>query len=80
MCEQEDYKEDDLNCWTGDSVGDYRQTVMSVGVDAQRYNPEVPLSTNAYNKATKVTELVDKLIKLRQTVANAVSIFGWIEF
>lgn len=46
---------------------------MSIGVDAQRYNPEVPLETHSYVKANKLNELVDKLIKLRHTVSNAVS-------
>lgn len=47
---------------------------MANGVDAQRYNPEVPLEPNAYAKTNKLNELVDKLIKLRHTVTNAVSI------
>lgn len=47
---------------------------MANGVDAQRYNPEVPLESNAYAKTNKLNELVDKLIKLRHTVTNAVSI------
>lgn len=46
---------------------------MANGVDAQRYNPEVPLEQNAYAKTHKLNELVDKLIKLRHTVTNAVS-------
>lgn len=48
---------------------------MANGVDAQRYNPEVPLEQNAYAKTNKLNELVDKLIKLRHTVTNAVSIY-----
>lgn len=47
---------------------------MANGVDAQRYNPEVPLEPNAYAKTNKLNELVDKLIKLRHTVTSAVSI------
>lgn len=47
---------------------------MANGVDAQRYNPEVPLEQqDAYAKTNKFNELVDKLIKLRHTITNAVS-------
>lgn len=74
VCEDEEYKRDDRHCWTGVRIGEYTQTVMSTGVDTQRYNPEVPLETHAYTKPNKLNELVDKLIKLRHTVANAVSI------
>lgn len=46
---------------------------MSTGVDAQRYNPEVPLDAQSFTRTNKLNELVDKLIKLRHTIANAVS-------
>lgn len=74
VCEDEEQKQDDRHCWTGDRISDYTQTVLANGVDAQRYNPEVPLEQNAYAKTNKLNELVDKLIKLRHTVTNAVSI------
>lgn len=73
VCEDEEYKRDDRHCWTGDRIGEYTQTVMSTGVDAQHYNPEVPLEKHSFDKSTKLNELVDKLIKLRHTVTNAVS-------
>ncbi|KAG4067470.1 hypothetical protein HA402_003294 [Bradysia odoriphaga] len=73
VCEDEELKQDDRHCWTGDRIGDYTQTVMANGVDAQRYNPEVPLEQNAYAKTNKLNELVDKLIKLRHTVTNAMT-------
>lgn len=85
VCEDEEFKRDDRHCWNGDRVSEYTQTVMSTGVDAQRYNPEVPLEApTTYTKPNKLNELVDKLIKLRHTVANAVSIlvfslvFNWV--
>lgn len=49
----------------GQRVGDYTQTVMQNG--PQRYNPEVPHETQAYTKE-KLSELVDRLIKLRHTI------------
>ncbi|KAJ6642631.1 Division abnormally delayed protein [Pseudolycoriella hygida] len=73
VCEDEDLKEDDRHCWTGDRISDYTQTVMANGVDAQRYNPEVPLEQNAYAKTNKLNELVDKLIRLRLTITNAIT-------
>lgn len=78
VCEDDDYSRSDKQCWTGDRIGEYKQTVMSIGVDAQRYNPEVPLEGHSYVKANKLNELVDKLIKLRHTVSNAVSIFWFL--
>lgn len=73
-CAGPEYKSDDRHCWTGEKIGEYTQKVMSTGVDAQRYNPEVPSNdASAYSRSTKSSELVDKLIKLRHTIANAVS-------
>lgn len=74
-CAGPDYKRDDRHCWTGERIGEYTQKVMSTGVDAQRYNPEVPsLDVHSYTRSTKLSELVDKLIKLRHTIASAVSL------
>lgn len=73
-CAGPEYKPDDRHCWTGDKIGEYTQKVMSTGVDAQRYNPEVPsLDVNSFSRTSKLSELVDKLIKLRHTIASAVS-------
>lgn len=73
VCEEdEEFKRDNRHCWTGDRIGDYTHSAMPIGVDAQRYNPEVPLEGNDF-KTNKLNEFVDVLIKLRHTIANAVS-------
>lgn len=46
--------------------------MMTTGIDTQRYNPEVPLEISL--QPTKFNELVDKLLKIRKNVANAVFI------
>lgn len=74
-CAGAEYKNDDHHCWTGEKIGQYTQKVMSTGADAQRYNPEVPsLDVNSFTRSNKLSELVDKLIKLRHTIASAVCI------
>lgn len=72
ICEDEEYEREDKGCWTGDRIGEYTHGVIATGANSQKYNPEVPLE-NPYRANTKINELVDKLINLRQTVANAVS-------
>lgn len=74
MCNNSDeYKTDDRNCWTGNRISDYTNGIMSTGVDAQRYNPEVPLESHTYSH-TKLDDIVDKLIKLKQMITTAVRI------
>uniref|UniRef100_A0A1B0CPY5 Uncharacterized protein n=3 Tax=Lutzomyia longipalpis TaxID=7200 RepID=A0A1B0CPY5_LUTLO len=72
ICEDEEYEREDKGCWTGEKIGEYTHGVMPTGANSQKYNPEVPLE-NPYRANTKINELVDKLINLRQTVANAIS-------
>ncbi|XP_059620162.1 division abnormally delayed protein [Phlebotomus argentipes] len=72
ICDDEEYEREDKGCWTGDRIGEYSHGVMPTGANSQKYNPEVPLE-NPYRANTKINELVDKLINLRQTVANAIS-------
>lgn len=71
MCEDEDIQRNDHQCWTGERIGDYTQIMMTTGIDTQRYNPEVPLEMSL--QPTKFNELVDKLLKIRKNVANAVN-------
>uniref|UniRef100_A0A6B2EAU6 Putative heparin sulfate cell surface proteoglycan n=1 Tax=Phlebotomus kandelakii TaxID=1109342 RepID=A0A6B2EAU6_9DIPT len=72
ICEDEEYEREDKGCWTGERIGEYSHGVMPSGANSQKYNPEVPLE-NLYGANAKINELVDKLINLRQTVANAIS-------
>lgn len=71
VCEDEDIQRSDRHCWTGDRIGDYTQVAMTSGVDAQKYNPEVPLVQHSYAQSTKLNELVDKLIKIRSSIGSA---------
>lgn len=41
---------------------------MATGADTQRYNPEVPLEADQFGRSTRLNELADKLIKLRNTI------------
>lgn len=68
MCEEHEFERTDRSCWTGQRVGDYTQTIMSPGVDTQRYNPEVPQDSQTYSKSANLNELVDRLIKLRHVI------------
>lgn len=71
ICEDEEYQRNDQHCWNGERIGGYTQNIMPMGVDTQRYNPEVPLTQDTYSQSTKLSELVDKLIKLRSTIVSA---------
>lgn len=44
---------------------------MTAATASQRYNPEVPWDSQSQN--TQLNELVDKLIKIRQSIGAAVS-------
>ena len=49
---------------------------MATGAATQRYNPEVPYEPqHNHPRATVLNELRDKLINLRQNVANAVCFY-----
>lgn len=68
MCEEDEFERTDRSCWNGQRVGDYTQTIMSTGVDTQRYNPEVPHDSQTYTRSANLNELVDRLIKLRHVI------------
>lgn len=71
LCEEGEYQRSEQHCWTGDSIGDYTNEVLPIGMDSQRYNPEIPLTTQpAYSEAARVNTLVDRLIKLRSMIVN----------
>lgn len=61
----------DIQCWTGDQVGDYSYTLLMPG-GAQKYNPEVPLSKNYSPDSTIIHELVDRLLKISFNLRNNV--------
>lgn len=81
-CEDNDFQQDDKSCWTGDRVGEYSNTVMPTGMSAQKYNPEVPYSSDEFRTNFEVNELADKLTNLKQSISIAVSQLAvwWIGF
>uniref|UniRef100_U5ESP5 Putative heparin sulfate cell surface proteoglycan n=1 Tax=Corethrella appendiculata TaxID=1370023 RepID=U5ESP5_9DIPT len=66
LCEDEDYQHTDKDCWTGDHMGDYTQSIIQI--NSQKYNPEVPFTTMDYPRDSKLHMLIDKLISLRNMV------------
>lgn len=73
LCEDEEFRKDDRNCWTGSHIGEYTQSILATSISAQKYNPEVPYEPSNTLRVTKLTELSDKLIELQRQVANAYS-------
>ncbi|KAH8258753.1 hypothetical protein KR038_007716, partial [Drosophila bunnanda] len=65
----EHHSREDHSCWTGDRFGEYNQLLIGPGINAQRYNPEVPFNSMA--QGNQLNELVDKLIKIRQSIGAA---------
>lgn len=72
LCDDDEYKKDDKNCWTGDHVGEYSQSVLPTSVSSQKYNPEVPFET-INDRPSELNQLSDKLVELKRTVTNSVS-------
>lgn len=70
--DHEEFQQDDKDCWMGDRIGQYTQTVMEPGMTTQKYNPEVPYEGEGFRVNTQVNELVDKLISNRQKMSNVV--------
>lgn len=75
-CEYSDFQQDDKQCWTGDRIGEYSNTVMPTGLSSQKYNPEVPYNADEFRSKFEVNELGDKLTNLKQSISIAVSPIG----
>jgi dally-like protein len=62
LCQDENFAEPrDQRCWNGERIAEYTKTVVDVGLDMQKYNPEVKPMTNLQNVDPRVADLVDKL-------------------
>uniref|UniRef100_A0A182NJJ5 Uncharacterized protein n=1 Tax=Anopheles dirus TaxID=7168 RepID=A0A182NJJ5_9DIPT len=70
LCEDEDYHPTDEDCWTGSSLSDYTQQVVTTIGD--RYNPEVVYNASA-TVSPHMQTLVDRLINLKTAVNKAYS-------
>ncbi|XP_053677103.1 division abnormally delayed protein [Anopheles nili] len=68
LCEDEDYHPTDEDCWTGSSLSDYTQQVVTTIGD--RYNPEVMYNATA-TVSPHMQTLVDRLINLKTAVNKA---------
>ncbi|XP_049822519.1 division abnormally delayed protein [Aethina tumida] len=74
LCEDSSFAETkDTNCWNGEKISDYTKVVADVGLNTQRYNPEVKPSSSAYSVDPRVAELADKL---RHVHKSAVASLG----
>ncbi|XP_053688713.1 division abnormally delayed protein [Sabethes cyaneus] len=73
LCDDEDYHNNDEDCWTGTHYGDYTHEIVST--TSQKYNPEVPYSsaTEQLPKDIRLQMLIDKLINLKNAATKAVS-------
>lgn len=68
LCENEDYHPTDEDCWTGNSLSDYTQQIVTEIGD--RYNPEVRYNASA-TVSPHMQTLVDRLINLKTAVNKA---------
>ncbi|CAH1999991.1 unnamed protein product, partial [Acanthoscelides obtectus] len=60
LCKDETFAEQkDTKCWNGERIAEYTKTVVDVGLDSQKYNPEVKVSVQGVDP--RVADLVDKL-------------------
>lgn len=73
LCEEDAYKRQNLNCWIGNHLGEYRQEIIDF--DQQKYNPAVqqPVSTVTDFQTGPLHMISDKLIQLRYAVLKPVS-------
>lgn len=70
LCDNEDYHPTDEDCWTGSSLSDYTQQIVTEIGD--RYNPEVRYNASA-TVSPHMQTLVDRLINLKTAVNKASS-------
>ncbi|XP_058119639.1 division abnormally delayed protein [Anopheles coustani] len=68
LCDNEDYHPTDEDCWTGSSLSDYTQQIVTEIGD--RYNPEVRYNASA-TVSPHMQTLVDRLINLKTAVNKA---------
>lgn len=72
LCEEDEFKRNDSDCWIGTHIGTYHQAVIEF--DQQKYNPEVQLSPNFDQfSANKLHLLNDQLISIRDSITKPVS-------
>lgn len=74
LCGDESFAEQrDKKCWNGERIAEYTKTVVDVGLDMQKYNPEVKTASNLQHVDPRIANLVDKL---RQVHHMAISSLG----
>lgn len=72
LCQDESFAErKDQQCWNGERIAEYTKTVVDVGFDMQKYNPEVKPSTNIQSIDPRVANLVDKLRRVHHIAVNS---------
>ncbi|CAH1279129.1 unnamed protein product [Diabrotica balteata] len=73
LCQDESFAErKDQQCWNGERIAEYTKTVVDVGFDMQKYNPEVKPSTNIQSIDPRVANLVDKLRRVHHIASTSV--------
>ncbi|KAL5290035.1 GPC5 family protein [Megaselia abdita] len=72
LCSDDNIKNTDIHCWTGDHVGDYSYTMLMPG-GAQKYNPEVPMAKDQLQDSVILHELIDRLFKISSKIGATVS-------
>ncbi|XP_074041639.1 division abnormally delayed protein isoform X2 [Leptinotarsa decemlineata] len=72
LCQDESFAErKDKQCWNGERIAEYTKTVVDVGLDMQKYNPEVKPNTNIQSVDPKVANLVDKLQRVHHMAISS---------
>ncbi|XP_056634680.1 division abnormally delayed protein isoform X1 [Diorhabda sublineata] len=73
LCQDPSFAErKDQQCWNGERIAEYTKTVVEVGFDNQKYNPEVKPNTNTQNIDPRVANLVDKLRRVHHMAISSV--------
>ncbi|XP_022242718.1 division abnormally delayed protein-like isoform X2 [Limulus polyphemus] len=62
--------QDEVLCWNGYKLGEYKKTIAGMGVGAQKYNPEITL-TESHDSMT--VTLVDKLMRMRELLDRQIT-------
>lgn len=72
LCQDESFAEPkDQQCWNGERIAEYTKTVVDVGLDMQKYNPEVKPNPNIQSVDPRVASLVDKLRRVHHMAVSS---------
>ncbi|CAB3360933.1 Hypothetical predicted protein [Cloeon dipterum] len=73
ICAQDNFAETEAvaDCWNGIKIAPYTKTVVSVGLGAQKYNPELPW--NGKPTDLRIIQMSDRLRQVRRALLGQMS-------